>query len=68
MLTPPGEHRGFIKAWEKLEKKIGGSKGLVSLTLNKPAGKQTQLAVLGQLRQATIGQPGASDEWRAWCI
>jgi len=34
----PGEHAKFIKAWEKMEAKVGGSKGLISLTLNKPAG------------------------------
>jgi hypothetical protein len=34
----PGEHCGFVKAWKKMEEKVGGSKGLVALSLNKPAG------------------------------
>jgi hypothetical protein len=34
----PGEHCSFVKAWKKMEEKIGGSKGLIALTLNKPAG------------------------------
>jgi quinol monooxygenase YgiN len=34
----PGEHCGFVKAWKKMESKVADSKGLVSLTLNKPAG------------------------------
>lgn len=37
-IVRPGEHCGFVKAWKKMESKVADSKGLVSLTLNKPAG------------------------------
>lgn len=37
-IVRPDEHRSFIKAWEKLEKSIGGSEGNIALSLSKPAG------------------------------
>jgi hypothetical protein len=37
-MRPSDEHRSFIKAWEKLEKSIGGSEGNIALSLSKPAG------------------------------
>jgi len=36
--VPPGASRKFIKAWKKLESKVADSKGLIALTLSKPAG------------------------------
>jgi hypothetical protein len=33
-----GEHCGFVKAWKKMEGKVADSKGLVALSLSKPAG------------------------------
>jgi len=37
-IVRPGEHAGFVKAWKKLESKVADSKGLIALTLSKPAG------------------------------
>jgi hypothetical protein len=37
-IVRPGEHCGFIKAWKKMEAKVADSKGLVALSLSKPAG------------------------------
>jgi hypothetical protein len=42
-----GEHCGFVKAWKKMEEKVGGSKGLVALSLNKPAGEAVCCTALG---------------------
>lgn len=53
-----GEHCGFVKAWKKMEEKVGGSKGLVALSLNKPAGEpQPQVVVPSSLLGACPG-PG----------
>lgn len=37
-IVRPGEHCGFVKAWKKMEAKVADSKGLVALSLSKPAG------------------------------
>lgn len=38
-----GHHLSFVKAWEKMEKKIGGRDGNIALSLNKPLGEWLSL-------------------------